>query len=772
MTTPDIRVILRPDGVKDVINGLRAIRRESQALQRDTSAIADPFSRRGGFVGLFDKAEPAAKGFGLTLGSVLGVAQRLVPVLGFAGAVTGLVSLGRGAVQTASDVEKLNQQFTLSSKEISTLRFAARSNEATNEDLERGLAGLAKSQRELAAGTEDTVAAYADLNLTARDFQGLNLAQSFELIAKRIQGIDPNRLDLDAVLGRNARRLIPTLNDLSEKGLAGMELAGSRLGAVFDNKTTGAVKRFGDQVQRSRELIGGLANDMLSFIAPAAEKMAATFNAIFGSAREQGSALLSGDFKRVVEIQKQFFAELRSIDSGKAAPVRRQLSAAEATAVQKQLIETNRKRADEQFKLLSEESRRRQELAKTSIERERELAVTRTAGSRDQIQAAQDILAAETSALRQRTELATSTAQTERQIVEARYQTELQLARQASATDAGFAARRVEIDRRAAQDRAKIAQAYYAELQRLETDALAQFRASKEAQKALENELLGIRKSADEFAFENSIAGAGPVSQSILREQRAIEQLQKLKETVGRGDIERARELRAEIESQARAIAGLDVVGGNVGKRLLDDTNAIFEPLLRKQIEIEQQREANSKKALADIKTQIQTVEQEINRLQAKPLNLQVALDNPSMQSLVRSIQEELGRTPFQIAVQPVVGAAGGSVPGFAEGGPLGGYSPSPKADNLLFRGTAGEYMQPVAAVKHYGVGFMESIRNLEFPRYADGGLLGGGSGGAPGASGDRMELSLTIGGKRLGSVFGPRDTVRGLVEALQQVND
>lgn len=768
MTTPDIRVILRPDGVKDVINGLRAIRRESQALQRDTSAIADPFSRRGGFVGLFDKAEPAAKGFGLTLESMIGTARRLVPALGFAGAVTGLASLGRNAIETASDVAKLNQQFKLTAEEITTLRFLARTNEATNEDIERGLAGLAKSQRELRDGTVDVVAAYADLNLTARDFQGLNLAQSLELVAKRMRDIDPTRLDLDAVLGRNARRLIPSLNELSEKGLAGVRKEGEKVGAILSGRVATNTKAFSNEIDLAKESLNGLGNTLNSNFSGLLTVLTRVFTYVVNSL----SQLL--DLERTV---RDIYGGLRGLfgatpDQPKAAAKPSKNQTVIDEAAQKQLIETNRKRADEQFKLLSEESRRRQELAKASIERERELAVTRTAGSRDQIQAAQDILAAETSALRQRTELATSTAQTERQIVEARYQTELQLARQASATDAGFAARRVEIDRRAAQDRAKIAQAYYAELQRLETDALAQFRASKEAQKALENELLGIRKSADEFAFENSIAGAGPVSQSILREQRAIEQLQKLKETVGRGDIERARELRAEIESQARAIAGLDVVGGNVGKRLLDDANAIFEPLLRKQIEIEQQREANSKKALADIKTQIQTVEQEINRLQAKPLNLQVALDNQSMQSLVREIQDALGRTPFQIAVQPVVGAAGGSVPGFAEGGPLGGYSPSPKADNLLFRGTAGEYMQPVAAVRHYGVGFMESIRNLEFPRYADGGLLGGGSGGAPGASGDRMELSLTIGGKRLGSVFGPRDTVRGLVEALQQLEN
>lgn len=46
------------------------------------------------------------------------------------------------------------------------------------------------------------------------------------------------------------------------------------------------------------------------------------------------------------------------------------------------------------------------------------------------------------------------------------------------------------------------------------------------------------------------------------------------------------------------------------------------------------------------------------------------------------------------------------------------------RQDNLLFWGSRGEFMQPAAAVDHYGVEFMEAIRTLRLPKRADGGLL------------------------------------------------
>ncbi|WP_164658603.1 hypothetical protein [Tropicibacter sp. Alg240-R139] len=47
-----------------------------------------------------------------------------------------------------------------------------------------------------------------------------------------------------------------------------------------------------------------------------------------------------------------------------------------------------------------------------------------------------------------------------------------------------------------------------------------------------------------------------------------------------------------------------------------------------------------------------------------------------------------------------------------------------PKQDDILFWGSAGEFMQLEASVAYYGHDFMEAVRNRTLPRFANGGPL------------------------------------------------
>jgi hypothetical protein len=74
-------------------------------------------------------------------------------------------------------------------------------------------------------------------------------------------------------------------------------------------------------------------------------------------------------------------------------------------------------------------------------------------------------------------------------------------------------------------------------------------------------------------------------------------------------------------------------------------------------------------------------------------------------------------------AMAAIVGAQGAiqiakiASQSLATGGIVEGSSPHPKADDKLIYATAGEYMHPVDAVKHYGLDVMEGIRRKVFPR-------------------------------------------------------
>lgn len=99
---------------------------------------------------------------------------------------------------------------------------------------------------------------------------------------------------------------------------------------------------------------------------------------------------------------------------------------------------------------------------------------------------------------------------------------------------------------------------------------------------------------------------------------------------------------------------------------------------------------------------------------------------------------------------QAKAAAGEGDGSGKASGGLIRGPGTS-TSDSVPIWASNSEFMQPARAVRKYGLAFMESVRNLTFPGFADGGLIGGSApaiaslagvgGGAP-----RNVLNLTIG--------------------------
>ena len=77
-----------------------------------------------------------------------------------------------------------------------------------------------------------------------------------------------------------------------------------------------------------------------------------------------------------------------------------------------------------------------------------------------------------------------------------------------------------------------------------------------------------------------------------------------------------------------------------------------------------------------------------------------------------------------------------------AEGGEVPGHSPTSKSDNISARLTAGEYVHPVKAVKYYGKGVMEAIRNMRIPKESLGSFIG-----FPNISQPRFQYAFAEGG-------------------------
>jgi len=151
-----------------------------------------------------------------------------------------------------------------------------------------------------------------------------------------------------------------------------------------------------------------------------------------------------------------------------------------------------------------------------------------------------------------------------------------------------------------------------------------------------------------------------------------------------------------------------------------------------------------------DINRQLETTRDKrvITRLRGDKANAQAAirsinaqlnqLDGKEANVWIRTHRVTYYGTKGKPPTNPKGDAFGGPIRR-AEGGSIPGSSPSNTADNIPIMATAGEYMQPVSAVRKYGEGAMNAIRTGRVPAsalrgYASGGSVGGGwSGGSSG---------------------------------------
>ena len=830
MASPDIRVRLTPDGVREVTEALRKVQAEATIAQRKT-----------------------ASGLGAVTNALRGI-KSLLPAIGFTAAAVGIAAIGRRALDTADNVGKLGQRAGASAENVSVLAFAGREADTDLSQLQTGLVRLVASLGELRKGQGESVEGFRALGLSARDFDGLDTAQAFDLIARRLANVqDEGRraeLALEIFGRRGGAQLIPLLNKVATDGFDNLRAAAERSGLYFTSGLTNASEAVNDSMTRMNGRVLGLATQFLTGLLPAVEETMTQFEQeidekgvgamqrfgaqtgkSFGTAAAyarlffgyvslaldgtgRGLAALaaaatlffSGDFSGALFVLKERFKEVREenkkaaealskdwdrlvnatnreaspitlkvktkVDGGRPSNFDDGLTKG-AQSVQQQLLQITKDGGDEQLKALQDISKQRRDLAAGAAEAEYKLLEARLIGNRDQIQAGKLLTAAELDALQPRLRNTRDNAVAQLWIEEQKYAAfRKQIERQNGFTQRAEQLQE-QLTKQTIERQKAIVTGYYQDLQKLQQDYVARYRTSTEAIIAIDKEIADNRKEGETLFRDLRIGTLTEVEQRAARIRLAEQKTEELRKAAGTGDLENARQLRSEITALAGDIARANAPGLNqneslnIGERLFNEANLILEAALTQQKAIETQNADVAAQKIQQVGDQIRILQGAIEALTKQEIGLNVTVKDQQLQAVAAQIGDFLARTPFQIAVQPVITGASGSVPGFADGGLLPGSSPSPKADNLLFAGTAGEFMQPVRAVQHYGVGFMEAIRNLEIPRFADGGLLGGGgsSGGVPGQA---QEHYINIGGQRVGPVFGDREMVQNLVKALK----
>lgn len=224
---------------------------------------------------------------------------------------------------------------------------------------------------------------------------------------------------------------------------------------------------------------------------------------------------------------------------------------------------------------------------------------------------------------------------------------------------------------------------------------------------------------ANQEALDGMAKSANDVTESMIRNGQSNRSVVATYEQNRAGLIKTATQFGL---TRAQAIAYADKVLA-IPKRTNTDIKANITDLETKLRQakasladknLTKERRAQIQANIADLTSKLATAR---GQLAALPTSKTVTLTT-------RMVTERIVRTQTQTAT------GGHGV--LAEGGPVPGWSPHPKADNILIAATAREYMQPVAAVDYYGESFMNAVRTRTFPKpdgYADGGMIGASNG-------------------------------------------
>ncbi len=240
MSTPDVRVRLSAEGIREVQQALSATQRQADRVNAT--------SKRG-----FEDLRGAIRS------------------LGAVAAVGGLAAFARSALNAADAAGKTAAAVGATVEEYSALAFASETADVSAEQLRTGLVFLVRSLGELERGTERQTQAFARLGLSARDFAGRTTGEAFDIVARKLGALENStqrtRLAVD-LFGESGARLLPLLQDVADQGLDGVAEAARRAGVLIDSDLANAAAAANDSFVRIRQSARGVATAFLSGLAP------------------------------------------------------------------------------------------------------------------------------------------------------------------------------------------------------------------------------------------------------------------------------------------------------------------------------------------------------------------------------------------------------------------------------------------------------------------------------------------------------------------------
>lgn len=257
MSTPDVRVRLSPEGIKEVIFGLRQIEAESKKSRAAAAAGVGP------------------------LKAALTDIKSLLPTLGLAAAVGGFLALTKQALNTADATGKMAQSFGGTTEEISALTVAFRLNESNLDGLQKSLAKTTKVIGDVRSGTQETRDTLQGLGIDVDALGKQGAARALETIAKGIVSIkDPTEQASVAMklFKDKSGELLPAIRAIGTEGIDPFIAKAREMGVLIDEDLAAAADRANDALEVVKIQAEGLATQFAAGLAPAVADAMETFS--------------------------------------------------------------------------------------------------------------------------------------------------------------------------------------------------------------------------------------------------------------------------------------------------------------------------------------------------------------------------------------------------------------------------------------------------------------------------------------------------------------
>jgi hypothetical protein len=640
-----------------------------------------------------------------------------------------------GAVKSAADygdqLDNMSQRTGVAVEELARLQYAAKLSDTSTEALSKGIGNLSKLMVGAAAGGAESGALFERFGISLRNTDGTIRGTSdvlydlADVFATMPDGPQKTALAMEFFGKKLGQELIPLLNQGSE-GLKAMADEAERLGLVLNSAQAKAAADFNDNLDRLGQLSKSVAVSIGNALIPALNNMLAKLNdanradlsiwQILGALPKQGedvatqlkqaSAELEKLKAKRAELQKQNLADGGSTDTGAIENA----IAAEEKRVEYLKLQNKRIAGDDE------------------------------ATAKERLNIAANL---------------------------AREQAKLEQLKAIAAGKASADILKTDKDRVAEQikDAEKLREA----LQKAwETSRKEALKAAEDAQKLLEK-AAGVRTSATDKANELRNAGLSDEEKQSLALAQALD-LQ------SQGDYYAAAAASAKLDGRTQAFETYQKQAEQFLDRAMKFAEASANPdviegvgegqarLIESQARAKQaEAAALEAQATAQAET-IKKLDADITDLKTKAASIEIKADITQAEGQIASLQAQLDKlsdktvTVTMQTVSADINSAG--LGEFARGGQI--HGPGTKtSDSILARLSAGEYVVRAAAVDHYGAGILHRINNMQIPKFADGGMVGGTA-----ASGATVNLSLD---GRTYSMQAGGDVVAALTDAVRR---